>query len=100
MSLLNKPFSPEENLSDAKNRFLLRRFKVIHIRHYDMFLRVVQYIIILIVHVPFAQLSFSLSQLLEQALAIEEQLHRASSAGLVQDPNKAVMLLHSRQGTH
>ncbi|XP_019855875.1 PREDICTED: chromodomain-helicase-DNA-binding protein 5-like isoform X1 [Amphimedon queenslandica] len=61
LSILNKPFTPEENASDAKNRFLLRRFK-----------------------------------LLEQALAIEEQLHRASSAGLVQDPNKSVMLLHSR----
>ena len=35
-------------------------------------------------------------QLLEQALAVEEQLHRASNAGLVQDPNHSVMQLHSR----
>lgn len=35
-------------------------------------------------------------KLLEQALAVEEQLHRASNAGLVQDPNQAVMQLHSR----
>ena len=35
-------------------------------------------------------------QLLEQALAVEEQLHRASNAGLVQDPNQSVMQLHSR----
>ena len=35
------------------------------------------------------------AQLLEQALAVEEQLHRASNAGLVQDPNRAVMQLHS-----
>ena len=36
------------------------------------------------------------TQLLEQALAIEEQLHRASNNGLVQDPNHHVMQLHSR----
>ena len=36
------------------------------------------------------------TQLLEQALAVEEQLHRASNAGLVQDPNHSVMQLHSR----
>ena len=35
-------------------------------------------------------------KLLEQALAVEEQLHRASNAGLVQDPNQSVMQLHSR----
>lgn len=35
-------------------------------------------------------------KLLEQALAVEEQLHRASNAGLVQDPNQMVMQLHSR----
>ena len=35
-------------------------------------------------------------KLLEQALAVEEQLHRASNAGLVQDPNQTVMQLHSR----
>ena len=35
-------------------------------------------------------------QLLEQALAVEEQLHRASNARLYQDPNHAVMQLHSR----
>ena len=41
-------------------------------------------------------LSLSTPQLLEQALAVEEQLHRASNAGLVQDPNHSVMQLHSR----
>ena len=35
-------------------------------------------------------------QLLEHALAVEEQLHRASSLGLMQDPNQSVMMLHSR----
>lgn len=35
-------------------------------------------------------------QLLEQALAVEEQLHRASNARLYQDPNHSVMQLHSR----
>jgi len=34
--------------------------------------------------------------LLEQALAVEEQLHRASNARLYQDPNHSVMQLHSR----
>lgn len=40
--------------------------------------------------------STTTTQLLEQALAVEEQLHRASSAGLVQDPNHTVMHLHSK----
>lgn len=35
-------------------------------------------------------------QLLEQSLAVEEQLHRASSVRLYQDPNHSVMQLHSR----
>ncbi|XP_065889551.1 chromodomain-helicase-DNA-binding protein 4-like isoform X2 [Dysidea avara] len=35
-------------------------------------------------------------RLLEHALAVEEQLHRASSLGLMQDPNQSVMMLHSR----
>ena len=39
-------------------------------------------------------------KLLEQALAVEEQLHRASNAGLVQDPNQPVMQLHSRYNVY
>ena len=37
-----------------------------------------------------------LLKLLEQALAVEEQLHRASNAGLHQNPSDGVMQLHSR----
>ncbi|KAI6653320.1 Chromodomain helicase DNA binding protein 4 L homeolog [Oopsacas minuta] len=35
-------------------------------------------------------------KLLEQALAVEEQLNRASTKGLIQDPGQPIMFLHSR----
>ena len=38
----------------------------------------------------------SCAQLLEQALVVEEQLHRAASLGLQHDPKLGIMQLHSR----
>eukprot|EP00800_Vazella_pourtalesii_P016603 TRINITY_DN482_c0_g1_i7.p1 TRINITY_DN482_c0_g1~~TRINITY_DN482_c0_g1_i7.p1 ORF type:complete len:971 (+),score=264.31 TRINITY_DN482_c0_g1_i7:972-3884(+) len=35
-------------------------------------------------------------KLLEQALAVEEQLNRASTKGLIQDPGQPIMFLHAR----
>ena len=41
-------------------------------------------------------LHHSCTQLLEQALVVEEQLHRAASLGLQHDPKLGIMQLHSR----
>ena len=72
-----------ESVSDTKSRFLLKRFKVSVYWH---------------VTKPISPVTMDTThQLLEQALAVEEQLHRASNTGLVQDPNQIVMQLHSRQ---
>ena len=86
-SLLNKPFASDDTyMSDSKSRFLLKRFKVCVMVQKDSRVLKIQKLTKVLY----------LLQLLEQALAVEEQLHRASNDGLVQDPNHCVMQLHSR----
>ena len=48
-------------------------------------------IVILLIHVYVIY-----TKLLEQALVVEEQLHRAASLGLQHDPKLGIMQLHSR----
>ncbi|POI20520.1 hypothetical protein CIB84_015733, partial [Bambusicola thoracicus] len=81
--ILNEPFKSEihkGNYLEMKNKFLARRFKASCRSR----------------AASGPDLFFCASQLLEQALVIEEQLRRAAYLNMTQDPNHPAMALNAR----
>lgn len=86
-AIINEPFKMDVgkgNFLEIKNKFLARRFKV-RFSHIDDSVNNKKKII-----------KYFFSQLLEQALVIEEQLRRAAYLNLTQDPNHPAMSLNAR----